>query len=413
MRRTLFYTLLGIFSVMLLIALNASQRRVAAAELALTEGARSAVAEAAVELEELTLSLDKLLVTTSVRHSVRLLTQIALSADRVQVSLAQLPDTQGQRAAVLAYLSRLSHLCQTCLADLAEGDGLHEEARSDMSGMLAGLKLLQAEMNFARSDLLSGMELASALPASAVTAPPSAQELTGYKSLPSEEISSGEAMQLAKTFVGEERVRSVAHAPDTSGALPTYGVTVQTADVQLNLEITRRGGKVLLMAPETAFFRMTKSPEQCGAAALAFLKKHGFAEMEVTHYQVYDGLCVLTCVYVQNGVLIWPDRVSVQVRMDTAEVVGLEARSYWKNHIPRKLQRPLLTESEARAVLSGDVEVTGARMCLLPSGGQERMCWQFTITRDDQVYISYVDAMNGEDLLLEKVIQLEYGETTA
>ncbi len=190
-------------------------------------------------------------------------------------------------------------------------------------------------------------------------------------------------------------------------------MTVQSADVQLNLEVTRRGGKVLLMAPETASFPMQRTPEQCSAAALAFLKERGFAEMEIPYYQVYDGLCVLTCVYVQDSVLVWADRVLVQVRMDTAEVVGIEARSYWKNHIPRRLQTPLLTQTEASASLSRDAQVESARLCLLPVNGQERTCWQFRITRNGESYISYIDAMNGNELLLEKIIQLEFGSTVA
>lgn len=413
MKRTLAYLLWGVLGVMLLIALNASQRRTAAAELALTEGTKSAVAQCASELEALTLSLDKLLVTTSQRQTAKLLSQIALSADRVQASLAALPDRQGQRAAVMAYLSRLSHLAQANLADLAEGDVFQDDARTALADMLSGLMLLRAEFAFAQADTLTGMAVASALPKSALTAPPSAKELAEYKALPSREIGSGEAMQISKEFVGIDRVRSVTHAPDTSGALPAYGVTVQTADIQLNLEVTRRGGKVLLMSPETAAFRMIRSAEQCGAAALAFLQSRGFAGMEIPFYQVYDGLCVLTCVYVQNGVLVWPDRVLVQVRMDTAEVVGLEARSYWRNHIPRKLQSPLLTEKEARASLSPDVTVAFSRLCLLPHEGQERMCWQFTLQQEDSAFISYIDAMTGEELLLEKIMQLEFGSIAA
>ena len=412
MRRTLPYLLLGVLGMMLLISLNTAQRRTAAAELALTESILAAVSEASAELDSLTLSMDKLLVTTSQRQMAKLLSQIALSADRVQSSLAALPDAQGQQAAVLAYLSRLAHLSQTYLADLAEGDGFTADAKASLTNMLAGLRLLQAELSLAQQDVITGMDVAS-LPGSALTAAPSAQELASYKALPSDEISSGEAMRIAKEFVGTERVMSVAHAPDTSGALPAYGVTVQTADVQLNVEVTRRGGKVLLMSPETASFLMTKSPEQCGASALAFLKSRGFAEMEIPYYQVYDGLCVLTCVYVQSGVLVWPDRVLVQVRMDTAEVVGIEARSYWRSHIPRNLQTPLLTETEARTSLADGVAVEFARLCLLPSGTQERLCWQFTISQGDETYISYIDAMTGSELLLEKVMQLEFGSTAA
>lgn len=413
MKRTLAYILTAVMGMTLLIALNASQRRTAAAELALTEGTKASVAESATEVEQLTLALEKLLLTTAPRQQAKLLSQLTLGAERIQLGISALPDREGQRAAVLAYLSRLSRLSQTYLADMAEGDGFHAEASADLSAMLDGLRLLQAELAIASSETLHGADIASALPASEVTAPPSAQELITYKALSSQEVGSGEAMEIAKAFVGADKVRSVAHAPDTSGALPAYGVTVQTADVQLNLEITRRGGKVLLMAPETASFPMAKTPEECAASALAFLKSRGFAEMEVPYYQVYDGLCVLTCVYVQNGVLIWPDRVMAQVRMDTGEVVGLEARSYWKNHIPRKLQSPLLTEQEARASLSPGAAVESARQCLLPVGGQERLCWQFTLAQGDGAYISYIDAMTGEELHLEKIMQLEFGQVAA
>ena len=412
MKRTFLIITLGCGALILLLAQNASQRRTAAAELALTEETLAAVAQTASELETLTLSLDKLRVTTSLRQTAALLHQCALSADRVQQALAELPDAQNQRSTILAYLSRLSALTRSCLADLAESAEMAEDSRASLIGMAGGLRLLLAEMALAQQDLLQGTKIA-ALPATDQSAPPSAQELAKYKALPSKEISTGEAMQIAKEFVGLQRVTSVAHAPDTSGALPAYGVTVQTPDVQLNLEVTRRGGKVLLMVPETASFSNLKSVEECTAAALEFLKSRGFAAMETPYYQVYDGLCVLTCVYVQNGVLVWPDRVLVQVRMDTAEVVGLEARSYWQNHIPRRMQSPLLTEAEARSAISSEVTVENARLCILPYSGQERLCWQFTVSQEDEQFIVFIDAMNGSELLLEKLMQLEQGQVPA
>ena len=412
MKRIILTIALGCGALILLLALNASQRRTAAAELALTEETLAAVAQTASELETLTLSLDKLRVTTSLRQTAALLHQCALSADRVQQALAELPDAQNQRSTILAYLSRLSALTRSCLADLAESAEMAEDSRASLIGMSGGLRLLLEEMTLAQQDLLQGTKIA-ALPATDLSAPPTAQELAKYKALPSKEISTGEAMQIAKEFVGLQRVTSVAHAPDTSGALPAYGVTVQTPDVQLNVEVTRRGGKVLLMVPETASFSSRKSVEECTAAALEFLKSRGFASMETPYYQVYDGLCVLTCVYVQNGVLVWPDRVLVQVRMDTAEVVGLEARSYWQNHIPRRMQSPLLTEAEARSAISSEVTVENARLCILPYSGQERLCWQFTVSQEEEQYIVFIDAMNGSELLLEKLMQLEQGQVPA
>ena len=410
MKKTILTLAVSVTAVMLLIALNASQRRTAAAELALAESTLAAVAEAASDIEDLALSLDKALLTASPRQAAQYLTQAALTAERSQSALAALPDPHGQQGAVLAWLSRLSHVVQGALADLAEGSGVTGETRTSLNAMRADLSLLQAEFALSSAEVQTGVKAAD-LAATSVTTPPTAAQLADYKALPSQEVGSGEAMQIAKDFIGADKVRSVAHAPDTGGVMPAWGVTIQTDDLQLNLEITRRGGKVLLMSPETAAFPVRKTVEECREAALSFLQERGFAQMESPWYQVYDGLCVLTCVNVQRGVLIWPDRVTVQVRMDTAEVVGIEARQYWRNHIPRKLQTPLLTASEARAYLSA--EPTAGRLCLLPYEGQERLCWQFSIQQEDDTYISYIDAMTGRELRLEKVMHLESGETPA
>lgn len=409
MKRLLLSITAGFLAITLLISLNMQMRRAAAAELALTEGTLAAVADASSELSTLILQLEKLLVSGSQEQYASLLAGIALGADRVQRSIATLPDAQGERTATMSFLSDLSNHAQSLLTSLADSGAISDLDRFNISRSLEGLRLLHAEVAFAQQGLHAGEDVTQALHQPAITAKPTAIELANYQALPSGEVGSGMALQLAKEFVGIDRVVSVSHAPDTSGALPAFGVTIQTADVQLNLEITRQGGKVLLMAPETASFPIRLTPEQCTGSAIAFLHSRGFPTMEALYYQIYDGLCVATCTYVQNDVLVWADRILVQVRMDTGEVVGLEARSFWKNHIPRKIAAPLISEQEARQSLSGSVSILRSRMCLLPHRGQERLCYQFTIAFGDETFVSYIDAFTGQELLLEKVILLENG----
>ncbi len=407
MKRWLIYGTLGCLTLVLLLSLSGQMRRSAAAEHTLREATLLALSEATEETQSMLLALDKLRITTGGGQAT-LTRQIWQHADRARHALAALPDEQGRLTPVLTWLGRIASLAEDDLSALAEGE--HADPQ-DLTATRANLALLHTELDLARQEyLLGGL---SAMPETALTDAPTAAEIVTYKGLPATEIGSGMALQLAKEFVGPERVLSVAAAPDTSGALPAYGVTVQTADVQLNLEVTSRGGKVLLMVPETADFHAVKTVDECKAAALSFLQNRGFAAMEATYAQVYDGLCVLTCVHVQEGVLVWPDRVLVQVRMDTAEVVGIEARSYWKNHTPRKIAAPLLTAEEARAALSPHVVETAARLCLLPSDGQERLCWQFTGTWMDDTYVTYVDAITGRELLLEKVMQTDVGSVAA
>ncbi len=410
MKKWIIVTALAALALSLLIALSAQMRRAAAAEHDLREAKLLALSEAAEETQAASLALDKLRIAAKNGQGAVLTGQIAQHADRARHALSALPDDTQRLTPVLSWLSRLSALAEDDMSVLSAG---LTADHGDLFAMQDGMHLLHAELELARQEMLAGTDLSRTLPSTALTSPSPVPAAAEYKGLPGVIVGSGQAMQLAKEFVGPERVVSVAHAPDTSGALPAFGVTIQTHDVQLNLEVTARGGKVLLMAPETAGFPVYRSVEECRSAAGEFLTSRGFAAMEAPWYQIYDGLCVLTFVHVQEDVLVWADRVVVQVRMDTAEVVGIEARSYWQNHTPRRLPRPLLTQQEAQVLLSPEASVVSVRKCLLPSGGQERLCWQFTLTWEGDTYLSYIDAITGRELLLEKVMLLDAGSTAA
>lgn len=415
MKKWLIYLLPAAAVLALTIALTGQMRRASAAEGALHGQTVFALSEAAEEAQALALTLDKLLVSTSRQQGMRLLNETILHSDRTRHALSLLPAAPEEVAPLLSWLASLETLAQEHLALLLAGEETPDDARQSLTQMQRDLKLLHAELDLSRRELQSGAALS--LPDTAIqpapTEAPSALDYVLYRALPSAEITEGQAMQLARSIVGEERITSVAHAPDTAGALPTIGVTVQTHDIQLNLEISRRGGKLLLMSPETAGFSALHSEAACEQAAAAFLTQQGFTTMRPAYQQQYDGLLTITFVHEQEEVLVWADRVLVQIRMDTAEVVGLQAVSYWKHHHPRRIEAPLLTESEARASLSPMAEAVTARLALLPSGNQERLCWQFTFTAGDDRFVSYIDSYTGQELLLEKILQTETGSIPA
>ena len=111
--------------------------------------------------------------------------------------------------------------------------------------------------------------------------------------------------------------------------------------------------------------------------------------------------------------LLYPDLLTVQVRMDTLQVVGLEARSYWTNHVRRTLPEPSLSADEAALLLSSQAEMRTHRLCLIPEGDGEALCWQFTVTRGGETYFIYLDAQDGREVAIRKVIPLENGSTAA
>lgn len=159
---------------------------------------------------------------------------------------------------------------------------------------------------------------------------------------------------------------------ETAGALASYGVVLTLNDgTVLNCEVTKKGGRLLWMVPEHASFPQSLTAEECIRRGQAFLSAHGYGEMEQNHYQIYDGLAVINFVALQDGVLLYPDLVKVQVRMDTGEIVGMEANNYLMNHTVRTALSPSLTEAQARQRAGEMLEVKNVRLCVhsLPGRG--------------------------------------------
>ena len=367
---------------------------------------QSVLHQAAEEVDALSLSMEKVLLSADPARTAALLSEISQTAGDVQQCLAFLPVENPVMLPALRLASQLSSDATSLLPLVVEQGGFSPDQLSQLTRQRNLCAQLSSQLSLAESTGdLAAITLEPPLPEEA---PP-----VQAKGLPSGDITQEEALDIARSFVGDDRVVSIQAAPGTSGALAAYGVTVQTADVQLNLEITRQGGKVLWMMPETASFPVTQSVETCRTAALAFLELHGFGSMLPVHHQIYDGLCVISCVPLQEDVLLYPDLVKIQLRMDTAQVVGLEAHNYWLNHTRRTLPEPGLTEAAARAHLTDQVNVENVQLCLIPQQGDEVLCYEFAVAHGDDRYLIYIDAASGHEVQLLKTVPLENGSLTA
>ena len=400
---------------------------------ALEEAGLQALHQSAEEMQSLTLDLEKLLISGQPAQQAALLHRISLTAGDVQQCLANLPLSHEAMASTLTFVgelrddaaamlpsltaraltaAQLEHLsaCQASCAQLSSQLSLARQAmEADGVTLTQNRSVFTADASADRRPLerLGNAEEGVIYPPADVHLPASP------RGLPEGDVTREDAREIARELVGAEQAVAVTDAPDASGVLPAYGVTVQTRDVQLNMEITRQGGRLLWMMPETASFPMTQSPSACEGAALDFLQAQGFGPAEAVHRQLYDGLCVISFAPTQEDVLLYPDLLTVQVRMDTLQVVGLEARSYWTNHVRRTLPEPALSAGEAALLLSDRAEMQGHRLCLIPEGGGETLCWQFTVTRDGETYLIYLDAQDGREAAIRKVIPLENGSTAA
>lgn len=438
MKKWIWPALAALCLVMAIVAVSVTCERAEKAETALEEVYRAALYETVEEMQSLSLSLEKMLVSADPGQGTQLLSQISRGAQNVQRDLTFLPLSHEAMGPTLAFANQLSDYAQSLLpaltrqGALADADAAQLSAHHALCAQLAAqLVLAQREIEQtatawtgsfrapaepvahpleALGDKDNGMQYPTLIYDGAFS---DAKHLGRARGLPEETVTEAEALEAAREFVGADRALAVRSAPSTTGTVPAWGVTVETADVQLNLDITVQGGKVLWMMPESASFPAVQSVAACRDAAADFLRQRGFDAMEPTHQQAYDGLCVINFAAVQDGTLLYPDLVKVQVRMDTAEVVGLEANNYWMNHVPRSLPEPALTVDEARARLSPEVSPTASRLCVIPWHDTERLCYEFSVSHGDGEYLIYLDAATGSEVQILKLIPVEQGALTA
>lgn len=434
MRRTLPYILLSAALLAAVTGLSAASRRAMDAEKRLTEVYASALYESMEDTQALSLTLEKLLVSSDAAQCVELLCSISSTADEVLRSLTTLPLSHEAMDDTLAYVNRLADYALSLAGEITRHGALDDSAirvlsdhRSTCSQLSAHLALANQEMAGADSTLQllrafgSGASAADRpleglvmqYPASPHDNAFSPAEQRIPRGLTGRMITAGEALTIAREFVGVENVVYVRAAPNTGGSIPAYGVTVMTDDLQLNLEVTEQGGHILWMMPETAAFAPLLDAEACASRAADFLQAKGFGRMERTGQQVYDGLCVLSYAAVQDGVVLYPDAISMQVRMDTGGIVGFEAHSYWMNHAARTIVSPALTEADARSLLSSQVTAEPGRLCIIPQPAGEQLCWEFPVQYGDAQYLIFLDADSGSEVEVKKLIPTDSGFITA
>lgn len=390
-------------------------REAKAAEITVRAGRERAYYSALDSLTNLEADLSKALVASGPGQHALLLGRVSTFAGAASENLAALPAAYGADESGLKFLGQTADYAQTLAAAAAEGRTLSETDVRQLSQLMQKSGELRRHLENgegfvydapSEEQKLSGIEYPSLL----YDGPFSDGARQGEpRGLSGEEITSEQAVEAGRAFLGAARAQ---RASDMQGPIPCWGVSAEADGVTITLQVTRQGGKILWMAPETAGFTTELNMETCVERAREFLESHGFGEMEPSFTQQYDGLAVISFAAVQDGVTLYPDLVKAQVRMDTGEVVGLEANNYWMNHTERETLAPQVDEQQALRAVSGRLTVTGSRLCVIPiddglaSGKTEKLCWEFAGEWNGSRYFVYIDAETGEE---EKVLKVVAG----
>jgi len=380
-------------------------------------------------MADIEINLQKLLIASGASQSAQLLGETALLAQHVESGISRLPMSVQTAADAMKFAGQMGDYVMTLARQVSGGSMLSSADEAQIEGLLAACQGLNAHLSDINGSIYE--DPASLQDASSMDPWPDAQRLEGSgvdypsliydgpfsdgrtdgtpKGLTGERITREQARQQAARYAGTTADR-VTDAADSGGRFEAFGFLAQTDEGAVSVQVTGQGGHLLWMMPEKAEFETRLSQQECVAAAKDYLENMGFGEMERCFVQEYDGMVVANFAAVEDGVLLYPDQVKLQMSMETGQIVGAECSRYWMNHHPREKMQPRISPEQAKLTLSERLAVEERRLCVIPTDSGEKLCWEFRGTFLDETYYAYVDADTGEAIEILRIARTQSGD---
>ena len=378
--------------------------------------------ELSASVSQMETSLLKLRVTGSESNRILALEDIARESGEAAGLLSRLPQAHAAHTALAEFLARAGDYSRSLSKKLLSEGELSEADIDKLEEVLAASERLARELEerIANGDMPVGTESFDFYDTAEDDEPePEYPELVcggmypaqGEPRLSGEDASPEEAKAEAERILG----CSVQYSGKTEGVLPAYGFTSSDGSAEISLTVTGLHTVSVMRAPSGGGAGKPGEEELESLARIgaALLERAGYSGLVPIRAAYEEGAAVICCIPKQGETLILCDVVRVWIDMEAGEAIGLDAREYLMNSREREIPAPLLTAEEALAAVSSALEVSGARLVLAPLDSMtEALCYELRGSCRGNEYLVYINAMNGREERILRIVSDEYGERT-
>lgn len=238
------------------------------------------------------------------------------------------------------------------------------------------------------------------------------------KGLTGEEIDEKRAKQIAKEFIGEDRIQEL----NSNGLIENGNIQVYDFNAKINdngnnnnltISIAKKGGHIVNMNYNREVKAEVISQNEANEKGKEFLNLRGTSNMKATYYLKEGGIVTINYAYEQNGVTIYPDLIKVKVALDNGEILGVETSGYLNNHTERTFTKAKISIEEAKSKLNKSLEITSEGMAIIPTEWKtEILCYEFKGKIDDTDFLVYTNVETGREENILVIIDTPNGILT-
>ena len=227
------------------------------------------------------------------------------------------------------------------------------------------------------------------------------------KGLTGDNISQEKAQEIAKKFIGEDKVQEIHfNGKSENTNMVTYDFSAKVnheSEANMSISISEKGGHVVFMNYNRNIEAESISQERADEIGKEFLGSRQFESMKETYYLKQDGIVTINYAYEQDGVVMYPDLIKLKVALDTGEVMGIETTGYLNSHEKRNLPKVKISKEQAKQNLNPKLEIKSENLAMIPTKWKtEVLCWEFKGTVENNDFLVYINAETGkeEDILV-------------
>lgn len=377
--------------------------------------------------------LSKILASNSSTYQKKLLAEIAQNSELAENSIASLPISQNSLADSVKFINQMGGYTQTLADQISQGKNLSSQDLSTLSKLQQSVNDMKAQINkfvkkvqqnysiLDQSFNLDGdfnnftIEI-SKIKGEGVDYPvmiydgPFADSTLDktVKGLKGDTLTEQECQkEVEKCF---KNCAEISYSGEINSRFETYTYHVTNSDSQvLFVQVSKVGGHVITVSGQgSTSGEKNITEEDAKNIALDFAKQNGVENPQIVWIEGVNNHIYLNIAPTENDIILYPDLVKVKVDMASGTVIGYDATNYFINHIPRALKKTGHNANEFKSNLPKDMTVKNQRLVLAPLDyNREVICFEYECEKEGATYYFYLNAENGEEENVLKVIQTD------
>lgn len=402
-------------------------------------------------VENVQVNLSKALVASSKEKNIVLFSQIMNEAYTAHAKLGQMPMAHAETANTSKFLNQAADYSSFLIQRHLQGEDITDEQREALNGLQTNARLFNTELSKIQENIQEPNYLISSMSnkqtkklddanknvfqtslvdfdkevgksAELIYDGPFSDQMINRKpvGLPKNDVNLEEAKNIAKEFYGDKKINNIEAFEEGADIdeirIPAHTFQLfpenQQRDLAVYMGVSRKGGKVIWMTNPRPVSNINLSIKNAEEKAIQYLKDKGFDNMEPNYSLKYDGGILFNFAAKENDVTLYPDLIKVKVALDTGEIVGFDASTYYMNHKDRDIDNPHIDEAEARSKVKINFDIDSIRLALIPKGKNEILCYEFKGKYKDSDFIIYINALNGKEEDILQIIKDENGTLT-